>query len=164
MLEDALLFTLSAHTDQRYSDKPYHYHLDDIIKILADYPVEAQILGCLYSILDDTEITSAEIRLHFGDLIGDCVDLLTEGPGLSRQERIASIYKKLTAVSGPMEIVLIVKVAVRLANVNSCIVGLNRNHSLLTIYRNEHATFKAAAYRDGLCDPLWLEIEKQLKK
>jgi hypothetical protein len=30
------------------------------------------------------------------------------------------------------------------------------------VYRSEQATFRSAAYRPGLCDPLWSELEQLL--
>jgi len=39
---------------------------------------------------------------------------------------------------------------------------LDDRRGLMAVYRNEHASFKRSAYREGLCDPLWLELDTLL--
>lgn len=59
-----------------------------------------------------------------------------------------------------MRLALIVKAADRLANLRESARG--RSGSKLDMYRQEHPAFRAAAYRPGLCDGLWEEIERLL--
>ena len=89
-----------------------------------------------------------------------CVALLTDQPGANRKERKAAAYAKLAQVSGPLELALIVKAADRLANVRASV--KDDNARMLQVYRGEHPTFRQAAYRPGLCDPLWSELDALL--
>jgi hypothetical protein len=54
----------------------------------------------------------------------------------------------------------VVKAADRLANVRSCLV--DQHNGMLAVYRKEHPTFRRAAYREGLCEPLWRELDALL--
>ncbi|MFT3857476.1 MAG: hypothetical protein QM742_08265 [Aquabacterium sp.] len=112
--------------------------------------------------MEDTWVTLDEVRTRFGDLVADCVALLTDEPGANRKERKAKTYAKLAQVHGALELALIVKAADRLANVRACIE--DGNQRLLEVYRSEHPTFKQAAYRARLCDELWSELDAALKK
>ncbi len=89
-----------------------------------------------------------------------CVDLLTDQPGANRKERKAKTYAKLAEVTGPTELALLVKVADRLANVRACVE--DRKVSLWELYRSEQAAFRQAAYRLGLCDDQWEELDRLL--
>jgi len=66
----------------------------------------------------------------------------------------------LAAVTGPNEITLVVKTADRLANVRACVA--DDKQSLLAVYLSEHPVFRKSAYRSGLCDPLWDELDDLL--
>ena len=72
-------------------------------------------------------------------------------------ERKAETYSRLAAVSGANELALVVKAADRLANVRNCV--LDDRRGLMTVYRREHASFRRSAYRAGLCEPLWAELD-----
>jgi hypothetical protein len=50
-----------------------------------------------------------------------------------------------------------VKTADRLSNVRACVADANR--VLWSLYRSEHAVFKTSAFRPGLCDELWSELD-----
>ena len=78
----------------------------------------------------------------------------------NRAERKAGTYARLATVAGPGELALVVKAADRLANVRSCVV--DQRCGLWEVYRSEHADFRRAAYREGLCDPLWEELDALL--
>ena len=76
-------------------------------------------------------------------------------------ERKAVTYARLAKVSGATELALVVKAADRLANVRCCVADQRRR--LWEVYRNEHPCFRQAAYRDGLCEPLWTELDALLQ-
>ena len=160
MPEEARSFAVAAHGGQRYGDLPYSFHLDEVAALLAPYGSQAQIIGYLHYVIEDTAVTESDIRDRFGPLIADCVSLLTDPSGSSRAERKAATYARLATVNGPTEVALLVKAADRLANVRSCVRGDRRG--LMTVYRNEHASFRRSAYRAGLCDPLWRELDTLL--
>lgn len=151
-------FAIQAHGDQMYGERPYSYHLDAVAVIAGQYGETAKTVAYLHDTVEDTSVTLDEVRAKFGDLVADCLGLLTDEPGANRKERKAKTYAKLAQVHGELELALIVKVADRLANVRACIE--DGNQRLLEVYRSEHPTFRQAAYRLGLCDELWVELDK----
>lgn len=117
-------------------------------------------MGFLHDVVEDTDATVADIAERFGTLVAGCVALLSDAPGANRKERKARTYAAMSHVKGEQELALTVKAADRLANVRACVADGHRD--LWETYRGEHATFKAAAYRAGQCDPLWTEIDALL--
>lgn len=83
--------------------------------------------------------------------------MVTDRKGASRAERKEQTNRKLAGVTGEYEPALIVKAADRLANLRMSAAG--GAGSKFEMYRREHAAFRQAAYRPGLCDELWREIE-----
>jgi guanosine-3',5'-bis(diphosphate) 3'-pyrophosphohydrolase len=162
MQEQARAFAIKAHANQKYGERPYSYHLDQVAALARPYGEEAVAIAYLHDTAEDTEATIPEIEGKFGPKIASCVSLLTDEPGANRKERKAKTYAKLAAVHGPNEIALLVKVADRLANVRACV--KDRKQSLWHVYRGEHEAFRSAAYRPGLCDPLWAELETLLSE
>ncbi|MCM8595789.1 HD domain-containing protein [Accumulibacter sp.] len=160
MLDDARSFALAAHGEQKYGDRPYAWHLEAVVDLLAPYGVEAQILGYLHDVVEDTPVTEHEIRERFGPLVAECVGLLTDPPGTTRAERKAGTYARLAGVDGPHELALVAKAADRLANVRCCVA--DQRQGLWETYRREHSAFRQAAWRPGLCDPLWEELDALL--
>jgi guanosine-3',5'-bis(diphosphate) 3'-pyrophosphohydrolase len=162
MQEQARAFAIKAHANQKYGEHPYSYHLDQVAALARPYGEEAVAIAYLHDTAEDTEATIPEIESKFGSKIASCVSLLTDEPGANRKERKAKTYAKLAAVHGPNEIALLVKAADRLANVRACV--KDRKQSLWQVYRGEHEAFRSAAYRPGLCDPLWSELETLLSE
>ena len=161
MVDEARKFALAAHGSQRYGDRPYSFHLEAVVQLLSPYGVEAQVIGYLHDVVEDTEATESDIRERFGALVADCVSLLTDSPGRSRAERKAKTSARLAGVAaGPAELALLVKAADRLANVRTCV--LDDRRGLLAVYRGEHRSFRRAAYREGLCEPFWVELDALL--
>jgi guanosine-3',5'-bis(diphosphate) 3'-pyrophosphohydrolase len=161
MLHKARTFAVNAHGDQMYGEKPYIYHLDKVAILLVDFGEDAQIIGYLHDVLEDTKINYAEIERNFGSLVADCVSLLTDELGSSRAERKAKTYANLALVEGSYKLALIVKTADRLANVDECVT--QNNQKLLSMYRQEHIKFKEAVYRSNLCDGLWLLLDSLIE-
>lgn len=157
----ARAFALSMHGAQMYGVHPYSHHLDAVASTLAPYGPEAQVIGYLHDVVEDTSATLAEVRSRFGEKVAACVALLTDEPGTNRKERKSKTYAKLARVSGSEELALIVKAADRISNVRACVADANRD--LWTLYRSEHAVFKASAFRPGLCDELWSELDALLQ-
>ncbi|QSI78675.1 HD domain-containing protein [Niveibacterium microcysteis] len=153
-------FAIAAHGDQRYGERPYVFHLDRVVENLSEFGPLAETVGYLHDVVEDTAVTVAEIAEKFGPLVAECVALLTDEPGSNRKERKAKTYKKLATVRGVAELALIVKVADRLANVRACI--NDGRVALWAVYRDEHPTFRAAAYRPGQCNRLWRQLDDLL--
>ncbi|HSV52314.1 MAG TPA: HD domain-containing protein, partial [Burkholderiaceae bacterium] len=159
-LDRARAYAIEMHGAQMYGLRPYAYHLDAVAGLLAPYGEEAQAVGYLHDVVEDTPATVAQVRSRFGAVVAACVALLTDEPGANRKERKAKTYAKLAKVTGEEELALLVKTADRLANVRECVA--DANGELWRMYRGEHAIFRSSAYRAGLCDPLWSELDELL--
>lgn len=155
-------FAIAAHGDQKYGDRPYTHHLDAVAELAVPYGEEAVVVAYLHDTVEDTPITLQDIEAAFGPKVAACVSLLTDQPGANRKERKAKTYAKLATVRGETELALIVKVADRLANVRACVA--DRKRGLWEVYQSEHPAFRDAAYREGLCEPLWSELDGLLSE
>lgn len=153
----ARAFAIAAHGEQRYGDQPYSVHLDAVAAILTPFGEEAQVVGYLHDVVEDTVVSPNQLRAEFGERVARLVSLVTDEPGVNRRERKARSDAKLAAVSGEDSLALVVKAADRLANLRASAVG--GADSKLGMYRREHPDFRRAAYRPGLCDDLWREID-----
>jgi (p)ppGpp synthase/HD superfamily hydrolase len=160
MQQQAREFAIKAHGDQKYGDQPYSVHLDAVAALAAPYGNDAVVVAYLHDAVEDTPTTPQQIETEFGAKVAACVALLTDEPGANRKERKAKTYAKLATVSGETELALIVKAADRLANVRACVA--NNLERLWNVYHSEHSAFKSAAFREGLCDPLWSELDRLL--
>ena len=158
--DQARAFAVAAHGEQMYGEHPYVHHLDAVALIAEPFGEAAVVAAYLHDTVEDTSVTLTDVADRFGPHIAACVALLTDQPGANRKERKAAAYAKLAQVSGPLELALIVKAADRLANVRASVKDANAR--MLQVYRGEHPTFRQAAYRPGLCDPLWSELDALL--
>ena len=159
---DARAFAIDAHGGQRYGAHPYVVHLDDVVEILAGLPARDEptlIAGYLHDVVEDTPVTLTQVGQRFGEGVARCVDLLTDAPGRNRKERKAATYARLAEVppDAPEGRALVVKAADRLANARRCVA--DDEPRLLAMYQGEHPTFRSAAWRPALVDPLWQELD-----
>ena len=159
-MASARRFAVAAHRGQRYRDYPYVVHLDAVAGLLAPFGQDAQVVGFLHDVVEDTDVTLDEVRARFGERVAACVAIVTDEPGATRRARKAKTHAKLSAVAGENSLALIVKAADRLANLRASTGG--ESDSKLDMYRREHPAFRAAAYRPGLCDGLWHEMDRIL--
>lgn len=160
--EKARAFAVAAHGDQRYGEHPYSLHLDAVASLAEPFGDEAVVIAYLHDAVEDTDVTVKAIEADFGSRVSACVDLLTDGPGANRKERKAKTYARLATVQAPDEVALVVKAADRLANVRACVA--DGRESLWRLYQGEHQVFRRAAYRRGLCDSLWAELDLLLSE
>ncbi|RBP44450.1 HD domain-containing protein [Roseimicrobium gellanilyticum] len=159
-------FAVQAHGTQQYGTHPYVYHLEQVVHLLKPFGAAAQVIGFLHDVVEDTEMPIESIAEEFGELVGDCVKLLTDSPEGTREEKKARSHAKLAKV--PVEqatrLALIVKAADRLANLRHCAKGVKSGDPVaakkLAMYRKEHSAFREAVYRIGLCEDLWEEMEE----
>lgn len=162
MLDEARSFALAAHGSQMYGNRPYAFHLEAVVGLLSPYGDEARIIGYLHDVVEDTAVSEDEVRERFGARVAECVRLLTDAPGANRTERKAATYARLAEVTAGSagELSLVVKAADRLANVRCCVA--DPQPARWQVYRQEQAAFRRAAYRAGLCEPLWAELDSLL--
>lgn len=158
--ERARSFAVAAHGAQTYGEHPYVFHLDAVAALASPYGDEAVVVAYLHDVVEDTPVSLEEVASIFGSAVARCVALLTDEPGANRKERKTKTYARLAQVQGHDELALIVKAADRLANVKACV--RDGNERLRQVYRDEHAAFRGAAYRPGLCEPLWVELDALL--
>lgn len=155
-MQTAKEFAIKAHGDQKYGAHPYSVHLDAVVAHLTFYGEEAKAIGYLHDVIEDTDVTEADITNHFGCYIAECVAILTDEPGDTRRDRKRATYQKMARVSKKHELALVVKAADRLANMQACVA--DKNKRLLQMYIVEHAFFKESVYRTGLCEEIWAAL------
>jgi (p)ppGpp synthase/HD superfamily hydrolase len=80
----ALAFATAAHAsiDQRrkYTNEPYIVHPIAVAKLVktVSHTPEMVAAALLHDVVEDTPITSEEVRAEFGPIVGELVDWLTD--------------------------------------------------------------------------------------
>jgi guanosine-3',5'-bis(diphosphate) 3'-pyrophosphohydrolase len=162
--ERARAYAITAHRDQRYGEHPYTYHLDavaDIVRRAWPESEQALAVAYLHDVLEDTDVPASWMAAEFGWAIAWQVDCLTDPVGATRTERKSLLHARLREAGGFYRIALLVKSADRLANVRECV---KNDPQRLATYRDEHAAFRAACFREGLCDEIWAELDGLLRE
>jgi (p)ppGpp synthase/HD superfamily hydrolase len=129
LFNDARAFAIKSHGDQKYGISPYEIHLGNVISVLMKFNVDLSnaynlnllVAAWLHDVLEDTEITRAELEEKFGTVVAEIVYTLSDDKGSSREERKASFYKKIAK----NEDAIIVKLADRISNVEFSIIHGN---------------------------------------
>ena len=136
----ALTLAANAHEGQLYGDKNYIYHLFCVVEVLRRYEIDTEVMvaaAWLHDSVEDTEVTTEQIRAGFGDDIAELVFAVTSEEGKSRRERNARTYPKISVVPGATAL----KLADRIANVESC---WAERDSRLFMYQREYKGFRKA--------------------
>lgn len=159
-VEEAKLFALKAHENQKYGICPYSKHLGDVVaclerfgfknQVASENPLVENILsaGWLHDTIEDVSVTREEIAEKFGDEIADIVSRVSDEKGANRRERKALTYPKIRGNFGAT----VVKLADRIANVES---SQLENAAHFAKYVEEQNEFHAAVYVPMLADPMW---------
>lgn len=167
-MTDPRAFAATAHEGQTYNDEPYTVHLEAVARLsdeVADSVCEPEFLrtvAWLHDVVEDTDAARVDVAERFGDQVAEAVSLLSDPPGQNRRERKARLHERLHALDERKKVfrsVLLVKTADRLSNVREAV---GKRPSLLKMYRREHAAFRAATHRPGLCDAWWAELDNLL--
>lgn len=140
--EKARQMAVEVHGEQTYGDKPYEHHLQYVVNILNRFEFEIEsdedfplfISAWLHDSLEDTDLEKFQIENEFGEVVADIVWRVTDEEGANRKERKAKTYVKIKE----SEKAIILKLADRIANVESC---LQTNRGLLQMYLKEQPTF-----------------------
>ncbi|VTU44286.1 HD domain-containing protein [Variovorax sp. RA8] len=152
----ARAFAVQAHGDQMYGPHPYVHHLDAVAALARTYGEDAEVTAYLHDVKEDVAGMSLDaLRERFGDEVTEAIDSLSDPPGANRGERKARAYARLAGTTS--RLALTVKPCDRLANMRACVE--DGNERLLGVYRSEHEAFRTAAYRSGLCDAIWDELD-----
>lgn len=125
LLQKATVFSARAHKGQvRRSGEPYLSHPLDVTAQLADMNLDAVTLaaGLLHDVLEDTDVTAAELKEAFGKDVAALVEGVTKisrvhesSPELQHAETIRKI---ILAMTDDMRIIFI-KLADRLHNLRT---------------------------------------------
>lgn len=165
-MTDPRAFAITAHSGQTYGDAPYSVHLEAVVAIVAtvDPSYRAKAVAYLHDVLEDTEADVLDVADLFGHTVASAVSLVTDPEGFpNRRTRKAELHRCLALLDPATEshrLALLVKVADRLANVRASAAS---DPSKLKMYRKEHADFRPACYRPGLCDAIWAELDSLLE-
>ena len=148
----ARAIALRHHGDQRYGDKPYSYHLEQVAAVLTRFGLgtpELLAAAWLHDVLEDTaasaaDLAAAGIPAHVIAL----VEAVTDEPGATRDARKAKTYPKTAAIRDAVAI----KLADRIANVEA--------GGKVEKYAREHPAFRAGLHNPahGL-DALWRHLD-----
>lgn len=150
-------FAISAHGMQRYGDGPYVTHLDEVAALLQPHGEDALVVAYLHDLCEDTDVPLGAVWLRFGAHIARQVMIVSDELLAPRGERKRWVNAKLAAAGLEDQVALCVKVADRLANVQAC--QRDGDTVRLVRYRREQGPFRDAAYRAGLVEPLWRQLE-----
>ncbi len=125
LLIRAYKFTERAHAGQvRHSGEPYVTHCVEVARILADLQLDSATVACglLHDVVEDTDITIADIEREFGSEVSRIVDGLTKIANLPltwREDRQVENYRKLLLSIAKDARVILIKLADRLHNMRT---------------------------------------------
>lgn len=172
-------FALWAHQDQKYGDKPYVVHLDEVVAVLREYGYtddDSVAAGFLHDVLEDSKIARYDDLGFVSQDVRQALLFCKDEEGPNRKTRKLATYQRCNQaitlwrchISSPAEfkdpmawipLAVRTKVADRLANLRNCIVN---NPSLLQMYQKEAGAFYVALYFPGICDAMWDEYDRLL--
>jgi GTP diphosphokinase / guanosine-3',5'-bis(diphosphate) 3'-diphosphatase len=125
LLNRAYVYAMKAHGNQkRASGDPYFSHPLEVAAILTDLKLDDATISAalLHDVIEDTDVTRAEIDQKFGREIGALVEGLTKIKRLDlvtkKAEQAENFRKLLVAISSDIR-VLLIKLADRLHNMRT---------------------------------------------
>ncbi len=125
LITKAYHFSRRAHEGQlRDSGEPYFQHPFEVAMILAELELDVETIaaGLLHDVLEDTEVTRAEMEAEFGSSILSLVEGVTKLdklPFRSRFERQAENLRKMMLAMAEDIRVILIKLADRLHNMRT---------------------------------------------
>ena len=125
LLQKAYVFSARAHKGQvRRSGEPYLSHPLEVTSFLADMKLDSTTLvaGLLHDVLEDTEVTAAELKEVFGKDVTALVEGVTKisrvQDSSSETRRAEAIRKIILAMTDDLRVIFI-KLADRLHNLKT---------------------------------------------
>ncbi|RTL63868.1 MAG: bifunctional (p)ppGpp synthetase/guanosine-3',5'-bis(diphosphate) 3'-pyrophosphohydrolase [Hyphomicrobiales bacterium] len=125
LLNRAYVYAMMAHgTQKRASGDPFFSHPLEVAAILTEFKLDDAtiVAALLHDVIEDTDVTRAEIDQKFGPEIGALVDGLTKIKKLDlvskKAEQAENFRKLLVAISSDIR-VLLIKLADRLHNMRT---------------------------------------------
>ncbi|MGI9077530.1 MAG: RelA/SpoT family protein [Gemmatimonadaceae bacterium] len=125
LLLRAYRFSEQAHQGQkRQSGENYVTHCVEVAKILAELHLDSVTVasGLIHDVVEDTQVTVADVEHEFGREIAQIVDGVTKIGNItfrSRQERQVENYRKLLLSVAKDARVILIKLADRLHNMRT---------------------------------------------
>jgi GTP pyrophosphokinase len=125
LVERAFGFSESAHRGQfRKSGEPYITHPLAVASILSQWRLDASGLAAalLHDVMEDTNVTKAEIESSFGKPVADMVDGLSKLDQIeftTREEAQAENFRKMLLAMAKDVRVILIKLADRLHNMRT---------------------------------------------
>ena len=136
-LKKALKFSEQKHGNQMYGDKPYMYHINNVVDLAKDLGYDESIqMGCaLHDVLEDTDTSDSDIIIHFGYEVYNMVWAVSDIPSHSRSHSKFLTYPNIKNNWKAT----VVKILDRCSNINQS-VELNRPDKF-KMYKDEHDIF-----------------------
>ena len=147
------------HYNLKYGKYPYLYHLEAVASVLNRFGIYSRSViaaAYLHDVLEDTECKYDDIVKKYDETVASIVDACTDGEGHNRRERKEKPYRLIPVTQDSIK----VKLADRIANVESCII--NNNEPLFLMYRKEHKIFRQRLYKEKECDNMWNYLDSIL--
>lgn len=91
-ISEALAFSANAHSEQRRKDSigtPYINHPIDLFRTLSFLPstTKTRLIGCiLHDVVEDTTVTSDNIKIRFGEEVANLVMEVTNDKTLTSED------------------------------------------------------------------------------
>lgn len=153
-------FAKESHIGQyRKSGDEYILHPVEVAKILIrlNMDTDTVVAGFLHDVVEDTLITSADIRYHFGEVVGNLVDGVTKlsyiPEGTKKQQE--NIRKMIVAMAKDVRVVII-KLADRVHNMRT--LKFMKPEKQQSIANETLEIFAPLAHRLGMAKIKW-ELE-----
>ena len=153
-IKKAFTTSMEAHADmRRKSGEPYIYHPLEVAQICVDeigLGTTSVVCALLHDVVEDTEISIAEVEADFGKKVAKIIDGLTKISGVFEQgssEQAENFRKMLLTLSDDVRVILI-KLADRLHNMRT--LGSMPRHKQLKIANETIYLYAPLAHRLGL--------------
>lgn len=150
IVDRAELVARAAHKDQKYGERPYTVHLEDVVRRVKQITDDPEVIAAAWlhdSVEDSPHVTIHDIRTMFGTRVADLVWAVTN-QGDDRAAKMASVIEKIPLAPGAE----LVKSADRLSNASAS--KAEKKMGLYTMYREEHAALAPVLGDNALAQEL----------
>ena len=165
LIEKIKVFAEKKHNQpsgcQRYGNKPYTAHLDDVVEnankylyYLKDEDKETAIMAARgHDLIEDTDVCFTDLEKFFGRRVAEIIYRVSNERGLDRKEKNFKTYPKIWVD----DLAIYTKLCDRIANTkNSKLTG----YKMYKTYCNEYPIFRYALRVRGLYPDMWAELDE----